>query len=194
MPKSKCDSMQGLRIELQQTERDALQAIAAGSTIGDILGGLGALLMPFQGAITAFTAAYLAGEIAEEVKEQLDKLVTRNRAALAGGAEDQYAAFTAYLYTQSWPLNASEASAFISSPDSGITLNWLKERMEAFIRTSQQSTAAPMSTLGTPAEAWAIFYPYDELQNEAIYHINQSVQSQSGPLGIFLRAITPNPS
>jgi hypothetical protein len=194
MPKAKCDSIQGVRIELQQTERDALQLATAGSAVGDILTGLGNALMPFQGAITAFVAAYLAGEIAEEVKEELDKVVSKNREALAGNAEDQYATFTSYLYTKSWPLNSTDAKAFVMDLDNGISLKWLRTRMVSFINTTQRDTAAPMSSLGTPAEAWAIFYPYEELQNEAIYQINQLAQSQTGPLGVLLRAITPNPS
>lgn len=193
MPKSKCDSMSGVRIELQETERDALQAIAAGSTIGEILGGVGALLMPFQGAITAFVSLYLAGEIAEEVKEELDKLVARNRVALAGNAEDQYSAFTAHLYPQSWPIDEASNRAWLNSEE-GVKLKWLRARAYAFLKTSQQTTSAPMSSLGTPAEAWALFYPYEELQNEAIYNLNQTVQSQPGLLGSLLRAITPNPS
>ena len=195
MPKSKCDSMTGVRIELQETERDALQAIAAGSTIGDVLGGIGALLMPFQGAITAFMAAYLAGEIAEEVIDRfLDPIVARNREQLAGQAENQYSAFTAYLYTQGWPLDPVAAKAFIMDSENGISLRWLRTRMVAYVDTTQVVTAAPISSLGTPAEAWAIFYPYAELQNEAIYHINQSIQSTPGPLGWGYGLITPNPS
>lgn len=194
MPKAKCTSVQGVRIELQETERDALQLATAGSAAGDILTGIGNLLMPFQGAITAFTAAYLAGTIAPEVMERLDRIVAKNRVALAGEAETQYSTFTAYLYTQSWPIDTTEARAFIVDADNGISFDWLRQRMYAFLKTASADTAAPLSSLGTPAEAWAQFYPYDELQNEAIYHLNQRVQSQRGPLGVFLRAITPNPS
>ena len=195
LPKTKCDSMQGLRIELQETEREALQVASTASAIGDVLSGLGGLLMPFQGAITAFAAAYLAGDIADEVIERwLNPLVASTRSSLAGEAESQYATFTSYLYTRSWPLDGAAARAFIMDIDNGISFQWLRQRMVSFVDTAVVETAAPMSSLGTPAEAWSIFYPYDELQNDAIYQANQVVQNQGGISGLFFRLITPNPS
>lgn len=187
MPKKPCDSIQGLRIELQQSEREALQMASAAQSIGSIMGGIGALLMPFQGAFTAFMTAWLAGEIADEVKEALDNIIQRNRTLLASNAAEEYSAFAAHLYPQSWPLDVAANREWIKSE---VSLDWMRNRMYVFLSTSTMTTAAPMSSLGTPAEAWALFFPYEEMENEAIYHTNRLVNSMSWFHGL----ITPEPN
>jgi len=60
MPRRRVDRLEGLRIEFNQTERDALEMWAAGSAAGDVLSGVGRMLAPFEGAITALVVAYIA--------------------------------------------------------------------------------------------------------------------------------------
>jgi len=60
MPKKPVRNLDGIRIELQDTERAAVEMWAAGSAAGDILSGLGRVLLPFEGAITALAVAYIA--------------------------------------------------------------------------------------------------------------------------------------
>jgi len=60
MPKKPVRNLDGIRIELQDTERAAVEMWAAGSAVGDILSGLGRILLPFEGAITALTVAFIA--------------------------------------------------------------------------------------------------------------------------------------
>jgi len=60
MPKKPVRNLDGIRIELQDTERAAVEMWAAGSAAGDILSGVGSILAPFEGAITALTVAYIA--------------------------------------------------------------------------------------------------------------------------------------
>ena len=62
MPKRRVRNLDGIRIEFNQTERDALEMWAAGSAAGDVLSGVGRILAPFEGAITALTVAWIAEE------------------------------------------------------------------------------------------------------------------------------------
>jgi len=76
MPKAKPDQVIVHRIELQQSERDAMEAALAGrfitngvSAVGNVLGGLGAALTPFAGAISALAALWIADRTIDEIKE-----------------------------------------------------------------------------------------------------------------------------
>ena len=76
MPKAKPDQVIVHRIELQQSERDAMEAALAGrfvtngiSAIGNVLGGLGAALVPFSGVLTALAGLWIAERTFEEVVE-----------------------------------------------------------------------------------------------------------------------------
>jgi len=62
MPVTKAapDSVASIRLELQSLERDNLELFVGASAVGDILTGVGRVLMPFEGAITAFAVAYIA--------------------------------------------------------------------------------------------------------------------------------------
>ena len=194
MPKAKPDSVQSVRIELQETERAALEAGLAAGGIANLLHGIGAVLLPFQGAITALAAAWIAGEIAEEAKEALDKIVGRNREVLSSSANEQYQAITAWLYPRTLPLDLEEARAFKKGPDGKKTTlpsRFMRRRFQAFLNQTQQTMfISHMESQNlTLAEAWAIFYPWEEAQNEAIYEINQTVSGISW----FYDLITPNP-
>lgn len=173
-PKMPASSVQGVRVELQQSEREMLEGHVLAASVSNVLGGIGAVLAPFSGAITAFVAAYLAGEIAEEAKEAIDKYlnkqVGRVREGISQTYEQQYSAFTAFLYTQSWPLDAAVVEDWISSED---LADRMQEMMRLFLLTSQQETAQPLSGLGTPAEAWSQFYPYEEMVNDAVHRFSE---------------------
>lgn len=67
MPKRKADTVSSIRLELQQNERDALDIWVASKAIDNIGTGVGALLMPFSGAISAIMAAWIAKEGTEAV-------------------------------------------------------------------------------------------------------------------------------
>ena len=195
MPKRAADSVQSIRIELQETERAALEASLTAGGIANLLHGVGAVLLPFQGAFTALMAAWLAGEIVDEVKEQLDKVIGGVRGEISKEGAQQYQAITAYLYPLSWDsFDYEEAGEFKKGPDGKKTTlpaKWMRQRFQAFMNQTKQSMfISEMERLNTtPAEAWSLFYPWDEMVNEAIYHTNQAVSRTSW----WLDLITPNP-
>jgi hypothetical protein len=67
LPRRKADKVHSIRLELQQNERDALDIWVASKAIDNIGTGVGQLLMPFSGAISAVMAAWIAKEGAEAV-------------------------------------------------------------------------------------------------------------------------------
>ena len=191
MPKKACSDLRGIRFELQQSERDTLEAYLAANGVGQVLQGVGAVLAPFSAAFSVFVAAYLAGEIVDEVKESLDAIVNRNRESLAQPASDSYGAITAYLYPLTWPVDYIEAKAFNSSET--IPQEFMRVRFLAFINMVEQ--ANPLFRVHvieagkTPAEAWSEFYPYEEMLNEAIYAVNRQLNALP-----WLRWIVPEPT
>ena len=197
MPKKACSDLRGIRFELQQSERDTLEAYLAANGVGQVLQGVGAVLAPFSAAFAVFVAAYLADEIVGEAKEILDGVVDRNREALAQPANESYMAITAYLTPLSWPLDIEAAETFKKSPDGNKTVipqRFIRRRFQQFL--TMIAAATPLFRVHvieagkTPAETWAEFYPYEEMQNDAIFYINQAVGS-GNPL---LRWILPEPT
>jgi hypothetical protein len=88
MPKAKPSQVIVHRLELQTTEREALEAALAGnfltnavSAAGSVLTGLGAVLAPFSGALTAIAGLWIAEkgataliDAAENTAEQASKI------------------------------------------------------------------------------------------------------------------------
>lgn len=82
MPKAKPSQVIVHRIELQETERAALEAALAGrfvtnavSAAGSVLSGIGQALVPFTGVLTAIGAAYLAEKGVSAVIEGVETAV-----------------------------------------------------------------------------------------------------------------------
>jgi len=102
MPKAKCDQTIGLRIELQKSERDILEGVALAQGLSGILQGVGSILTPFAGVLSAFAAAYIA-------KEGVDKILNWANAKLAEkelAIDDEYAA---YLATRQASIDHAES-------------------------------------------------------------------------------------
>lgn len=110
MPKAKPTQIIVHRIELQQSERDTLEAALAGrfvtnavSGLGSVITGLGNLLTPFTGVLTAIGALYLADKTLEELKEAWDDSVQWGQSWLAnryGGDYEKIPAFLNAEYAQ----------------------------------------------------------------------------------------------
>jgi hypothetical protein len=63
MPKSKCDQVIGIRLELQDSEREALDVLVASEAVENIGNGLGAVITPFLNMSPA-GAVFLASSTA----------------------------------------------------------------------------------------------------------------------------------
>lgn len=81
MPKARPDQVIVHRLELQSTERDALEAALAGrfvtngiGALGTLARGIGAALTPFSGAITALATLWIADRTIDEIKESVQQM------------------------------------------------------------------------------------------------------------------------
>ena len=108
MPKAKPTQVIVHRIELQQSEREALEAALAGrfvtnavSAAGSVFTGLGNLLTPFTGVLTAIGALYLADKTLDQIKEAWDNSIQWGQSWIANryGAGD-YEEICAFLNSQ----------------------------------------------------------------------------------------------
>jgi len=109
MPKAKSDQVITHRIELQKTERELLEtavlANAAGKTlsgvamaIGTAVAGLGQMIAPAMGALTAW---YIADKTFDEIKELGERQKTGMEENLAEAYEGTYGAIVAWLNARS---------------------------------------------------------------------------------------------
>lgn len=111
MPKSKPDQVVVHRIELQQHERETIDAFLIGKTATNALSAIGAIIGGLGPAIGAIVAAYIAKEGIDKFNETWqnfyrragDKVVEPYRKET-----DYYRAVTAFLMAQS---SASDAEA-----------------------------------------------------------------------------------
>ena len=83
MPKAKPDQVIVQRIELQETERATLEAALAGNFVnglamagGNLLKGVGSALAPFQGALTALAALWIADRTIDEIADVIQETTT----------------------------------------------------------------------------------------------------------------------
>ena len=107
MPKAKPTQVIVHRIELQQSEREALEAALAGrfvtnavSAAGSVFTGLGNLLTPFTGVLTAIGALYLADKTLDEIKEKWDDSIQWGQSWLANRYGGDYELIPAFLNSQ----------------------------------------------------------------------------------------------
>lgn len=121
MPKAKPDKVIVHRLELQQSERDAMEAALTGRFVtgalqgaGNLLKGIGAALMPFQGALTALAAVYIADKSWDQLKEKvLDPIIEELQAPVLAMYAGDYAMIVAWLNAQ----YANDGWNFLENPD-----------------------------------------------------------------------------
>lgn len=99
-PVSKPSSVVLHRFELQKTEREILEASAMAYGVGNILSGVGSLLTPFAGVLSAIAAAYIAKEGVGAILGWADKKLSEKENAI----DDEY---TAYLATRQASIDFS---------------------------------------------------------------------------------------
>jgi hypothetical protein len=73
-PKAKPDSVQVVRFELQERERDLAEGLVLGNAVGNVLSGAGAIisgvgaaLAPFSGALTALATLWIGDRALDEI-------------------------------------------------------------------------------------------------------------------------------
>jgi hypothetical protein len=105
MGKSKPSQIIVHRLEFQQTERVAMEAALAGkfltnavSSVGSVLTGLGNMLKPFEGALTAIAGVYLAEKGWDKLKEDvLNPLIDELQTPVLDRYAGDYSLIVAWL-------------------------------------------------------------------------------------------------
>lgn len=146
MPKAKPDQVIVHRLELQQSERDAMEAALAGrfvtngiSAVGNFLNAFGNALSPFSGAITALAGVWIAGRSWEELKDiVLDPIVDVIRAPVLEKYAGDYALIVAWLNaqyaTQGWDFldqDYSSHEAYFNTSE-GVSTLWRGKYDESY--------------------------------------------------------------
>ena len=192
MPKAKPTQVIVHRIELQQTERDAMEAALAGrfvtnavSATGSVLTGMGNLLAPFGGVLTAIAGLWIAekgatalidavGTTIENTEDFVDFLNPKKQ-------QDAYQYICAYLAACSgWDGDENSVSAKVAQllkDLKGMNANpvllvqfqlWMKR-----VKREHQTTGSwpPL----TPALSWKRHYPPNEYLKEITGQIKDAI-------------------
>jgi hypothetical protein len=175
MPKAKPDQVIVHRLELQQSERDAMEAALAGrfvtngiSAVGTVLGGLGAALVPFSGAITALAALWIADRTIEEVVESVKEVKKAGEDIVEWVSPSKTQQTFQYIVSfmqacNGWDELRERGSELIQHLDDVNASPVLKNKLYAFIKHAKMTHR----TTGqwppyTPAKAWIQFYTPQE--------------------------------
>ena len=181
MPKAKPTQVIVHRLELQETERSALEAALAGnfvtnavSAAGSVLTGFGNMLTPFTGVLTAIGAAYIAekgltGMVAaiDTVKETIPLYNPKNQASAyeylvsflqANPEWDSLGSKTGRLKSD---LEGMKASPILLTK----LLQWIKTIASNKNRTGNWPTS-------TPAKHWMTFYSPQDFLSDSLSVIN----------------------
>lgn len=196
MPKAKPDQTIVHRIELQQSERDAMEAALAGRFVtnavgaaGQVFTGIGNLLAPFGGALTAIAAAWLAekgiGEILDAAAAAGERQKERNEESYYDSGNKYLSLVRAWLQTEyangGWVAvcDRRKAIAFVLASSNPLdSTNFLppmvRNRFTQFINLICDPNYAPMGVPvrdsgKTPAELWTDFYTVEEYGSDAYY-------------------------
>lgn len=162
MGKRKPDQVITHRIELQESERATLEAALAGrfvsnivTSAGSLLAGAGALLKPFEGAITAIAAIWLADKTIDQLKavvegsiDAVQSIIVRNNDT--GDYQEVCAWFEAQYSLGGWdmvlrgePPNGPEYQSAV----------WRQGYYDTGGRGRSEDFIGPMST-GTPTDSY----------------------------------------
>ena len=193
MGKSKPTQVIVHRIELQETERATLEAALAGrfvtnsvSAAGSVFTGIGNLLAPFGGALTAIAALWIADksidEILDAAKTAGEKQKKKNEATYADSGIRDLDYFGAWLEATmnsgGWdalcdPLIIGKWWVESSQPNK-MPVNylppWFRDRCLQFLETVCDPNNVQARTSGLSIrELWAAFYTIEEYISNAYY-------------------------
>jgi hypothetical protein len=194
MPKAKPTQVIVHRIELQQSERDALEAALLGrfatnavSSAGHVLTGIGNLLVPFSGVLTAFGALWIGDRSLEMVREDGERRKRENERSYEGDGADVLSMVSAYLiarYSEHGWRPAPPAGGFYANfilwyreyventpNDRVIITQWFgQEILAPFLRLCDERMDADATPTQTPAEMWDEWYTTEQYGRDAYYY------------------------
>ena len=193
MPKAKPTQIIVHRIELQQTERDALEAALLGrfatnavSSAGHVLTGIGNFLVPFSGVLTALGALWIGDRSLEMGRADGERRKTENERSYEGEGADVLSMVSAYLiarYAETGWNSAPPAGGFYggfvywyreyveNTPNDRVVITeWFgRDILSPFLRLLDQRMMADATPTVTPAEMWDDWYSTTEYGQKAYY-------------------------
>ena len=169
------------RLELQETERAALEAALAGnfvtnavSAAGNVLTGFGNMLAPFTGVLTAIGAAYIAekgltGMVAtiDKVKETIPLYNPKNQAST-------YEYLVSFLQANpDWDSLGSKLGGLRSTLEEMKASPILLTKLLQWTKTIQYAKAKNGSwPPASPAKHWISFYSPQDFLSDSLSVIN----------------------
>jgi len=194
VPKPKATEVIVHRIDLQPSMKESMDNFLIGKTVTNALQAVGSIASAAGPALAVLVGWWIADKTLDDLKGGLDKIVENTRGKISEGAAADYQAISAFLYPMTYPLDYHAMGLFKKGPDgkkTNIKLKWMRKRFQAFMNQTQQVMfiAEMQKQNKTPAEAWALFYPWEEMENEAVAELNKIISSR----GWVWDLITPNP-
>ena len=190
MPKAKPTQIVVHRIELQETERAALEAALAGNFVtnavnaaGSVLSGFGQALAPFSGALTAIAGLWIADktveEVMEKVKDKGEQVKQEREESYHEKGNLNMQRFNAWLIatyeTGGWdaicnPLIVSEWLRDVMNPLSPAFMPpWFVTICTDFLNTICAQSEG-MKANQIPSELWQDYYSIEQYGSDAYYH------------------------
>jgi hypothetical protein len=183
MPKAKADQVIVHRVELQKTEREAMEAYLLGKTATNAVSAVGTLLTPFAGAIGTIVAAWIAKEGAEAAWEKATGYFERQGQAVVDSvAQDEVANYQrvmAYLHTctSAYDCEKNIQQLWDQMGDSQLV-------KPKFIRWAL-AVKPQWSNWTWPANAlssWKSYYPPSALVNDVKQGVKETIRPKGTPV------------
>lgn len=191
MPKSKPTQTIVHRIELQETERAALEAALAGrfvtnavSAAGSVLSGFGQALAPFSGVLTAIAGVWLADQTIDEV---IDKVKEKGEEEKQRREESYYNVGNLNMQRfNSWLIATYENGGWAAICNSDNVAEWIRsvsntakpiQYMPPWFTDIQKkflniicAQSDAMKEKQNPSQLWQDFYSIEDYGNDAYYY------------------------
>ena len=196
-PKARPTSVIVHRIELQETERATLEAALAGRFVtnavgaaGSVFTGIGNLLAPFGGALTAIAALWIADRSLDEILEGAKDLGEKQKAKMEESFQDAGAKYISYY--SAWLQSKFELGGWDEVCNSRVELmkdyydpfnptrtlmgpQWFFDEFLRFL-TNVCDPNNVNARNENPVDLWAQWYSVDQYGQDAYYWAQQDVK------------------
>lgn len=197
MPKAKPTQVIVHRIELQQTEREALEAALAGnfvtnavSAAGSVFTGLGNMLAPFGGALTAIAGLWLADKTLDEALDAArahgEKTKERLEESFQEEGSKEIAYYSAWLSAKygegGWDAVCAGRTELLgeyynpTNPARALMgPQWFFDEFMRFLANVCDPDNV-MARSHNPSDLWAEWYDVEQYGKDAYYWAQQEVK------------------
>ena len=206
MPKAKPTQVIVHRIELQETERAAMEAALAGnfltnavSAAGSVFTGIGSVLAPFGGALTAIAGLWIADRTLDEILGAASSLGEKQKEQMEESFEGDGGKYISYY--SAWLQSKFELGGWDEVCNSRVELatdyydpfNAARSLMgpqwffDVFLRflSSVCDPNNVMARDSNPVDLWAQWYSVEQYGKDAYYYAQQEVKKAAPATSIF---------